>query len=67
MKIIYKVLPILLIIADLSIYVIDNEIKVARFLTVFALIILLMNDFKIKKEKQQRNNQEFTINETSIP
>ncbi|MFB0910759.1 MAG: hypothetical protein QMA99_07420 [Flavobacterium sp.] len=52
MKIIYKVLPILLIIADLSIYVIDNEIKVARFLTVFALIILLMNDFKIKKEKQ---------------
>jgi hypothetical protein len=48
----YKVLPILLIIADLLIYVIDSEIKAARFLTVFALIILLINDFKIKKEKQ---------------
>ena len=63
----YKVLPILLIIADLSIYVINSEIKVARFLTVFALIILLINDFKIKKDKQQRNNQKFTINEKSIP
>jgi hypothetical protein len=47
----YKVLPIFLIIADLIIYVIDSEIQVARFLTVIALIILLINDFKIKKEK----------------
>jgi hypothetical protein len=37
----YKALPILLISADLLIYVIDSEIQVARFLTVIALIILL--------------------------
>ncbi|MBG6060683.1 hypothetical protein IWX83_000448 [Flavobacterium sp. CG_9.1] len=48
----YKAVAIVLIIADLLIYFIDNEIKQGRFLTVFALLILLMNDFKIKKEKQ---------------
>jgi hypothetical protein len=39
-----------LISADLLIYVIDSEIQVARFLTVIALIILLTNDFKNKKQ-----------------
>jgi hypothetical protein len=47
----YKALPILLISADLLIYVIDSEIQVARFLTVIALIILLINDFKIKNRE----------------
>lgn len=44
----YKSVAIVLIIADLLIYFIDNEIKQGRFLTVIALIILMINDFKIK-------------------
>jgi hypothetical protein len=54
----YKALPILLISADLLIYVIDSEIQVARFLTVIALIILLTMILKIKN----REIINFTIN-----
>jgi hypothetical protein len=46
----YNALPILLISADLLIYTIDSEIQVARFFTVIALIILLINDFKNRKK-----------------
>ena len=46
----YNALPILLISADLLIYAIDSEIQVARFFTVIALIILLINDFKNRKK-----------------
>jgi hypothetical protein len=58
----YKALPILLISADLLIYVIDSEIQVARFLTVIALIILLTMILKIKN----REIINFTINKKSI-
>ena len=44
-----KLFSLFLIILDIFIYYIDRELSIARFLTIFALILIFKDDFKTSK------------------